>query len=153
MTRLALVVIIIGTIAGCVLSAPPSRPAGVLVRADGLAADGQYADALDAYGEILTKYPDTDEADRARRSRDTINSLLAARAQVARLTAEMKARDVQLKAQEAELSRVRGDLTARDGELARARQEITRLTAEADRLRGDLENLKNIDIDLERRRK
>jgi chromosome segregation ATPase len=153
LTRLALVVIIIGAVAGCVLSAASSRPTEALVRADGLAADGQYSDALEAYGEILTKYPDTDEADRARRSRDTINGLLAARAQVARLSAEVKARDAQLKAQEAELARVRGDLAARDGELARARQEIARLTAEADRLRVDLENLKKIDIDLERRRK
>ena len=153
MTRWALVVII-GAIAGCVLSTPPSRPSEMLlVRADGLVADGQYADALEAYGEILTKYPDTDEAGRARRSRETLGNLLAARAQIARLTTEIKTQEVQMKAQEVELARVRGEVTARDGELAKARQEIARLTAEADRLRGDLENLKNIDIDLERRRK
>ena len=153
MTRWALVVIIV-TIAGCVLSVPAPRPSEtLLVRADGLVTDGQYADAVAAYGEILTKYPDTDEAGRARRSRETLNSLLAARAQITRLTAEIKAQAVQMKTQETDLARVRGEVTARDGELAKARQEIARLTAEADRLRGDLDNLKKIDIDLERRRK
>lgn len=143
MTRWILVVII-GAIAGCVLpsppSAPPARPAAtLLVRADGLVADGQYANALEAYGEILAKYPDTNEAGRARSSRETLGNLLAARAQIAKLTAEMKAQESHMKTQEAEL--------------ARARQEITRLTAEADKLRADLEHLKKIDIDLERRRK
>jgi hypothetical protein len=141
------VIVIIWAIAGCVSSPPPSRPsAALLVRADRLVADGQYAGALEAYGEILTKYPDTHEADRARSSREALAGLLAARAQVARLTADMKA-------QEAELVRTREQVAARDSELARARQEIVRLTAEADRLRADLEHLKKIDIDLERRRK
>ena len=161
MTRWALVVIIL-TVAGCVLADPPPRSpaqqpvrpsATLLARADGLAADGQYADALEAYGEIVAKYPATDEASRALRSRETVNNLLAARAQINKLTAEMKAQEVQMKTQETELARVRGEVTARDGELAKARQEIARLSAEAERLRTDLENLKKIDIDLERRRK
>ena len=146
MTRWILVAII-GAIAGCVLpsppsapSAPPARPAAtLLMRADGLVADGQYTDALEAYGEILAKYSNTTEAGRARSSRDTLGNLLAARAHIAKLTAEMKAQESQMKNQEAELTR--------------ARQEITRLTAEADKLRADLETLKKIDIDLERRRK
>ena len=139
MTRWALVVMIV-TVAGCVLPTPSPRPSAmVLVRADRLVAQGQYADALEAYGEILAKYGDTDDAGRARNSRDTLGHLLAARAQIARLTADMKVQEAQMKMQ--------------DAELARARQEIARLTAEADRLRTDLENLKKIDIDLERRRK
>jgi hypothetical protein len=139
LTRWSLVVIIV-TIAGCAAWAPSPRPsATVLVRADRLVAQGQYADALEAYEEILAKYGDTDEAGRARSSRETVGNLLAARAQIVKLTAEVKAQEAQMKAQ--------------DAELARARQEITRLTAEADRLRADLENLKKIDIDLERRRK
>ena len=139
MTRWILVVIIV-TVAGCVLPTPSPRPAAmVLVRADRLVAQGQYGDALEAYGEILAKYPATDEAGRARSSRDTLGHLLAARAQITRLTADMKVQEAQMKMQ--------------DAELARARQEIARLTAEADRLRTDLENLKKIDIDLERRRK
>jgi hypothetical protein len=140
-------VVIIGAVIGCASLSPPSRPSTtLLVQADRLVTEGHYADALDAYGELLAKYPSTDEAGRARTRRDALAGLLAARAQVARLTAEMKV-------QEAELARTREQVTARDGELARARQEIARLTAESDRLRADLENLKKIDLDLERRRK
>ena len=143
MTRWILVVII-GAIAGCVLPstppAPPARPAvTLLARADGLVAEGHYADALDAYGEILAKYPNTDEASRARGSRETLVNLVSARAQIVKLTAEMKTQESHMKTQEAELTR--------------ARQEIARLTAESDKLRADLEHLKKIDIDLERRRK
>ena len=153
-------VVIIGAIAGCA-SSPPSRPsATLLVQADRMVTAGQYADALDAYREILAKYPDADEAGRARSSREAIAALLGARAQVARLTAEVKAQDDELArarergvARDGDLARARDQATARDGELARARQEIARLTAEADRLRADLETLKKIDIDLERRRK
>jgi chromosome segregation ATPase len=132
----------------------------LLVRADQMMTAGEYGDALEAYGEILAKYPDADEARRARGSREAIAALLAARAQVARLTADMKAREAELArtrehvaARDHDVARAREHLAARDGDLARARQEITRLTAEADRLRADLETLKKIDIDLERRRK
>jgi hypothetical protein len=146
LTRWTLVVII-GAVAGCVTSPPAPRPSAMLLaQADRMVTQGQYAGALDAYGQILAKYPDADEAGHARSSRDALVSLLAARAQVVRLTADMKA-------QEAELVRTREQVAARDGELLRARQEIARLTAEADRLRADLESLKKIDIDLERRRK
>ena len=153
-------VVIIGAIAGCA-SSPPSRPsATLLVQADRMVTAGQYADALDAYGDMLAKYPDADEAGRARGSREAIAALLAARAQVARLTADMKAQEAELArtrehvaSREHDLARAREQVTARDGDLARARQEIARLTAEADRLRADLETLKKIDIDLERRRK
>ena len=125
----------------------------MLVRADRLVAQGHHADALEAYEEILAKYPDTDEAGRARRSRDTLGHLMAARAQITRLTAELKAQEGQMKAQEIQMKAQEVQIKAQDAELSRARQEITRLTAEADRLRADLENLKKIDIDLERRRK
>jgi hypothetical protein len=146
LTRWALVVIIV-TIAGCAASAPSPRPSAlILARADRLVAQGQHAGALEAYEEILAKYPHTDEAGRARSSRDTLGHLLAARAQIVKLTGEMKAQEAQMRAQEVQMK-------SQDAELARARQEIARLTAEADRLRADLENLKKIDIDLERRRK
>ena len=163
-----MLVVIIGAIAGCASSAPPTRPsATLLVQADRMVTAGHYAGALDAYGEILAKYPDADETGRARGSRDAIAALLAARAQVARLTADMRAQEAELArtrehaaARESGLARAREQVAARDGDLARARQEIARLTAEADRLRADadrlradLETLKKIDIDLERRRK
>ena len=41
----------------------------------------------------------------------------------------------------------------RDGEVQRNRQELQRVTAESERLRGDLERLKRIDLELERRRR
>jgi tetratricopeptide (TPR) repeat protein len=148
LTRLILVVII-GAITGCTtlsLPLPPRPSTTLLAQADRLLGEGQYTDALEVYGEVLAKYPNTDDAARARARHDTIAGLLAARAQVTRLTAEMKA-------QEAELVRTREQVATRDGELARARQEIGRLAAETDRLRTDLEHLKKIDIDLERRRK
>lgn len=169
MTRWALVVII-GAITGCASSSsppppPPLRPsvrpsATLLVHADRLVSAGEYAGALEAYGEIVMKYPDADEAVRARGSRGALEALLAARAEVARLTADMKAQEAELArareqvaSREQDLARGREQAAARDGELARARQEIARLTAEADRLRTDLDALKKIDIDLERRRK
>lgn len=168
MTRWVLV-IIIGAIAGCASSSPPSRPwatppsrpsATLLVHADRMVIAGHYAGALEAYGEILAKYPDADEADRARGSREAIAALLAARAHVARLTVDMKAQEAELArtrehvaAREHDLARAREKVAARDGDLARARQEIARLTGAVDRLRADLETLKKIDIDLERRRK
>lgn len=137
--------VIIGVLAGCA-SGSPRASATLLVRADRLVTERQYAAALGAYDEILAKFPKTQEAGRARASRDTLGDLLAARTHIARLTAVMKA-------QEADLARARQQLGAREGDLLQARQEIARLTAEAERLRTDLENLKRIDIDIERRRR
>jgi hypothetical protein len=48
---------------------------------------------------------------------------------------------------------VRQSLGVREGELARVRQELQRLGTEADRLRADLEELKRIDLRLERRQR
>jgi tetratricopeptide (TPR) repeat protein len=146
LTRVVLAVMIL-SLAGCVSWSPVSRPsAALLVNADRLVTQGRYAEALDAYEEVLAKYPEAAEAARARVSREAIAELLAARAQIARLTAGMKT-------QEAELARLRELAAARAGELGHARAEIARLTADADRLRTDLEQLKRIDIDMERRRK
>ena len=132
-------------LAGCASSLPRAS-ATLLVRADRLVSEEQYAAALNTYDEILAKYPGTKEAGRARTSRDTLGDVLAARTQIARLTAVMKT-------QQAELARARQQLIAREGDLVHARQEIARLVAETERLRTDLEQLKKIDIDLERRRR
>jgi outer membrane protein assembly factor BamD (BamD/ComL family) len=86
LTRLILVVII-GAIAGCsTLSLPlPSRPSSTLLaQADRLLGEGQYTDALEVYGEVVTKYPNTDDAARARARHDTIAGLLAARSRASR---------------------------------------------------------------------
>ena len=146
MTRILLAVMIVPLV-GCASWSPLPRPsATLLVQADQLVTQGQYADALEAYEQILAKYPDATEAARARPSREAIAELLAGRARIGRLTAGMKA-------QEAELARIREQVAARDSELSRARAEIARLTADTERLRTDLEHLKRIDLDLERRRK
>ena len=139
MIRAALAVITI-VLAGCASWSSFWRPsAALLERADRLVTEGKYPDALDAYDQILAKYPESDDARRALSSHETLAGLVAARAQITRLTTE--------------LARARGLATARENELKRARQEILRLTEETERLRADLEQLKRIDIDLERRRK
>jgi chromosome segregation ATPase len=104
----------------------------LLARADRLADRGQYEAALRTYDEYLTRYADDAEAPRALKSRDTVASIVTARA---------------------ELARLRSELTAREGELARVRQETERLRQETDRLRTDLEKLKEVDLNLERKKR
>lgn len=107
----------------------PGQP--LLDRADRLAREGAWEEAAAAYGEFLTRHPHADAAPRAAASRDTLTTLLAARAELARLREET--------------TRLRDDLARRDNDLVRVRQE-------ADRLKTDLERLKQIDLRLERRR-
>jgi TolA-binding protein len=124
-------------LAGC--ATWPWRPAArLLERGDALAGRGDYGAAVQAWEELLARYPDDPAAPAALARRDTTAALLTAREQIARL---------------------RGELAARESELARLRQEHARLAAEAerlrseaDRLRSDLEHLKRIDLRLERRR-
>ena len=105
--------------------------AAALERADSLARQGSWEEAVSAYGEYLRLYPDADSAPRAAASRDTLRALLSARAELARMKDE--------------LVHLRDDLARRDGDLVRVRQE-------ADRLKTDLERLKQIDLKLERRK-
>lgn len=122
-----LAVVLLG---GC--AAWPWRPASrLLERGDVLAAHGDYAAAVRAWDELLARYPDDPAAPAALARRDTAAALLAAREEVARL---------------------RSELAAREAEVGRLRQELARLGAEAERLRSDLEQLKRIDLRLERRR-
>jgi hypothetical protein len=105
--------------------------AAMLERADRLAHEGAWDDAVGAYGEYLTQYPEAESAPRAAASRDTLRALLSARAELAKLREE--------------LMRMRDDLARRDTELVRVRQE-------SDRLKADLEKLKQVDLKLERRK-
>lgn len=125
------VLIIIILLAGCA-AWPFGRSSGLLERADRLAADGDYVAAVSAYDEFLDKYPDDRAAARARASRDTAAEMGRLRSEVVRL---------------------REQLGVREGELNRIRQELSRLLTEADRLRVDLENLKRLDLELERRKR
>jgi hypothetical protein len=115
---------------GC---ASASRPAmSMLVGADRLLEQGQYQAALRAYDTLLATYPDDPVAPHAQATRDTLGTLLAARADVARLKEE---------------------LAARDTDLGRLKQELQRLQTETESLRANLEELKRIDLNLERRRR
>ena len=109
-----------------------SGSAALLARADRLADRQQYEPALRAYDEFLASYPDDPAAPRALKTRETIASIVTARAELARLRAE--------------LAGLRAELSARDGELARLRQET-------ERLRADLEKLKEVDLNLERKKR
>lgn len=123
----------------------PNRATSLLDAGDRLVERGEYERALASYDELLRSYPDSGAARLARPSRDAVQSVVAARAEMARLRAEIAA-------QEAELQRLKQGLALRESEMARMRQELGARQAEAERLRADLERLKQIDMRLERRR-
>lgn len=163
MRRAALVLLVIAC-AGC---ATWSRLTGdPLARADALAARGDYASALALYDDVVRSEPDGTSADRARAARTTVASLLAARAQIVRLERAIEGSESELDrmrrdlaSRASEVARLARELQARDAELSRARQELTsrqgelgRLTAEAARLRNALEDLKRLEIRMERPR-
>lgn len=141
MTRIAVAAIVLAFAgSGCTSWSVFERPSGtLLVKADRLVDQGEYARALDAYDELLVRYPDDNAAPRARSSRDAVARLIAAREEVERLRRELET--------------ARQALVGRDGDLQRARQELQRVTAESDRLRADLERLKRIDLEIDRRRR
>lgn len=121
-------------------------PSAKLLRvADDLASRGEFETARAAYDEVVTKYPDTPAAPRARSIRDALARIVETRDQIERLRKELAVR-------ETELTQLKQSLGVRETELARARQELQRLGTEADRLRSALEELKRIDLRLERRR-
>jgi hypothetical protein len=104
---------------------PFGGASSLLAQADRLADRQEYEPALRTYDEFLASYPNDHAAPRALKSRDTIASIVTARA---------------------ELARLRSELAARDAELARLRQE-------SERLRADLEKLKEVDLNLERKKR
>jgi hypothetical protein len=125
--RLVMVMATLAVVVGGCASAdwPFNGSASLLARADRLADRQQYEPALRTYDEFLARYPTDPAAPRAQKSRDTIASIVTARV---------------------ELARLRSELAARDGELARLRQET-------ERLRADLEKLKEVDLNLERKKR
>jgi hypothetical protein len=128
MRRLVAVAVVSVMLAGCAGAEWPlggGAASSLLARADKLADRQQYEPALRTYDEFLTRYPTDPAAPRALKSRDTIASIVTARG---------------------ELARLRGELAARDAELAKLRQE-------SERLRADLEKLKEVDLNLERKKR
>jgi chromosome segregation ATPase len=145
--RRIVIAAIVAATAGCASWSVFERPSGaLLVRADRLAEEGEYARAVQAYDELLARYPDDTAAARVRGRRDTVTRLIAAREEVERLRQALAAR-------ERELGQAREALAGRDGDVQRARQELQRVSAESARLRADLERLKQIDLETERRRR
>jgi hypothetical protein len=132
----AMLVVTVGGCAWLPLRRDPG--AATLERADDLARDGAWEEAVEAYGRYLARYPEAEMAPRAAASRDTLRALLTARAELAMQRGE-------LARQRDELLRLREELMRRDSDLVRTRQE-------AERLRVDLERLKQIDLKLERRK-
>jgi hypothetical protein len=133
MRPLLAAILVVMTLAGCATAEWPLGGAtSLLARADRLADRQQYDPALRIYDEFLTRYPADPAAPRALKSRDTIASIVTARAELA--------------ARDAQLAKLRGELAARDAELAKLRQE-------SERLRADLEKLKEVDLNLERKKR
>jgi hypothetical protein len=126
MTRVLAAAILAAVLGGCASSDWPLGGANsLLAHADRLADRQQYEAALRTYDDFLTRYTSDPAAPRALKSRDTVASIITARA---------------------ELARLRSELAARDAELARLRQET-------ERLRADLDKLKDVDLNLERKKR
>jgi succinate dehydrogenase/fumarate reductase flavoprotein subunit len=128
--RVAAVLLLVA-VGGCARWSPLPLHGATLERADGLAREGAWDEAVTAYGDYLALRPPGEATARAAASRESLRALLSARAEAARLREE--------------LGRLREELARRDGDLVRVRQE-------ADRLRADLERLKQVDLKLERRK-
>lgn len=144
------------TLAGCALWAPG---ADLVIHADRLAADGDLDGALRAYEAALAEGAAGDAAIRARAGRATVSAAQSAAAELARVREQLARLHEQITARERDVAKLTRDLAAREGELSRARQDLTarqaelaRLGVEADKLRGDLEDLKRIEMRLEKRR-
>jgi len=125
MRALAAVVLVGLAVGGCASSWPFSDAPTLLARADRLADRQQYEPAVRAYDEFLLQYAQDPAAPRAQKSRDAVAAILTARG---------------------ELARLRSELAARDAELAKLRQET-------ERLRADLDKLKDVDLNLERKKR
>ena len=123
----------------------PTEATRLLDRADALVARQQYQEALLAYDDVKRLDPDGRAGASAAARRELVGSLVAARDQIARLREELRARQT-------EIERVSKDLATRETEITRLRQEVSSRQGEMEQLRADLENLKRIEMRLERRR-
>ncbi|HEY3064844.1 MAG TPA: hypothetical protein VGL09_03585 [Methylomirabilota bacterium] len=117
---------------GCASWSARHQSHALLEEADRRLERLDYLGALEAYDEILLRYPDSAGATRARARREPL-------VEAARLRAVIAAR-------EAEILRLRE-------EVGRRQADVARLAGEAEQLRADLEQLKKIDLRLERPRR
>jgi chromosome segregation ATPase len=145
----------------------------LLTHADELVAEGHLDGALRVYEDVISYAPGGREELRARAGRLLVTTTLKTRADLKRLEGELSRLREDVAGREREVQRLTRELTARDGELTRARidltarqaeltarqaeltarqAEVVRLTAEAEQLRTNLEDLKRLEIRMERRR-
>jgi chromosome segregation ATPase len=172
MTRVLLALLLALT-AGCVML-PSDASSRALADADARARQGDYTGALEAYDAYLARYADSEDAGRARTSRTLVQQLISVRGETATLQAqlstarveakalreklsvreaELNTRTAELSSREAELSKLRPDLAARDAEITKLRAELAQRQSEVAKLREDIEKLKRIDLEIERRRR
>jgi hypothetical protein len=139
-------------LAGC--ASWPLEPAGseLIQRADALVAEGEYTRALAAYDDVIARHPDSRMAARARTTRTALSGVVAAREELAKRQAELSRLAQVLAEREAEVARLSRDLTRASQTLAARQADVARLSAEADRLRAAMDELKRLELELERRR-
>ena len=175
MSRIPLALVLVLT-AGCALMppTPDTAQSRALAEADAQASQGDPAVGIAAYDEYLARYPGGEGAARARKAREVLQQLVAARTEASALQAqlttarteaqtlrerlsareaELSTRTTELTTREAELNRLRPDLAAREAEITKLRTELAQRQSEATKLREDLEQLKRIDLEMERRRR
>jgi chromosome segregation ATPase len=164
MRPFAILALVTLLVAGCAAWMPFGASHELRERADRLALEGRYSDAVQAYDAFLAQYPDDRAASRVRVSRGAAAGVLATRTEAERLGREVAmlrgtlqetiatrdreqahARDAAADAT-AEVARLKAELAAKQTELAARQAEVTRLNAELERLRADLEELKRVDL-------
>lgn len=149
-------------LAGCAGWRPDDGDREVLALlevADRMTRSGDYRRAVATYDRVLAREPGEPMASRAQASRAAAAAVAAAQAEVAAARAEAEAARAEAQAVRADLARLRQALTGREGDVGRLRQELAareaelqRMSAEVEQLRKDLEQLKQIDLRLERKR-
>ena len=117
----------------------------LVTRGDRLAAEGDLDGALREYESALAQGAGGRAGLRARSGRSAVMAAIEAREQLGRVRAELARVTEEIVAREREIVRLAKDLTARDAEVARLRRDT-------EQLRTSLEDLKRIEIQLERRR-
>jgi chromosome segregation ATPase len=129
-------------VAGCATLWPG---ADRVARGDRFATEGNLDGALREYEAALAQGAGGDVGLRARAGRSTVMAAIEAREQLKRVRAELTRVTDEIAARERELTRLGKDLASRDSEIARLRRD-------AEQLRASLEDLKRLEIQLERRR-
>jgi hypothetical protein len=111
-----------------------------------------YGAARLSFERLLTEYPTSEWESDARAWHAALAELETRETELAAREAELAARDALLAARRAELAARDAELAARQAELMAREAETARLKSEVAKLGADLQRLKRIDLNLERRR-